>query len=252
MPSLDYEKIARYYDSYVLVDFDIKFFLEETKKVSGKVLELMSGTGRVSIPLIEAGVNLTCVDSSVEMLNVFKNKLRKKNLTVNTIETDVCEMSLGEKYDLIFIPFHAFAELVSVSQQHAALRKIYEHLTDDGRFICTMHNPHVRLISADSNIRLIGKFPIKNEDNILFLWCLENYDKEKKIVNGYQFYEIYDKDGQFCSKSFLDINFYVHDKFSFELLLHEIGFQIESLYGDYSWSTYIRDVSPVMIWNLKR
>ncbi|MBL7128435.1 MAG: hypothetical protein ISS16_05550 [Ignavibacteria bacterium] len=50
MPSLDYEKIARYYDSYVLVDFDIKFFLEEAKKVSGKVLELMSGTGRVSKP----------------------------------------------------------------------------------------------------------------------------------------------------------------------------------------------------------
>ena len=42
MPSLDYEKIARLYDSYVKADFDLNFFLEEVKKVSGNVLELLA------------------------------------------------------------------------------------------------------------------------------------------------------------------------------------------------------------------
>ena len=252
MPSLDYEKIARYYDSYVQVEFDINFFLKEVKKVSGKVLELMSGTGRVSIPLLESGVDLTCVDSSPEMLNVFRKKLVEKKLSANIFEVDICEMSLEEKFDMIFIPFHAFAELTSVSQQHLALENIYKHLSDDGRFICTLHNPTVRLRSADGDIRLIGKFPIKDENRILFLWCLENYDEKKKIVRGYQFYEIYDKDGKFCSKSFLDINFYIHDKLPFELLIHEIGFKIESLYGDYSWGDYSRVESPVMVWVLRK
>ena len=252
MPSLNYEKIARYYDSYVQADFDLNFFLKEAKKVSGKVLELMSGTGRVSILLLESGVDLTCIDSSLEMLNVFRKKLKDKNISANVFEMDVCDMSLGEKFDLIFIPFHAFAELISVSRQHLALEKIYEHLSDDGRFICTLHNPTVRLRSADGDIRLIGEFPIKDENRNLFLWCLENYDDKKKIVSGYQFYEIYDKEGKFCSKSVLDINFYIHDKLPFELLVHEIGFKIESLYGDYSWGDYVRDVSPEMVWVLRK
>jgi SAM-dependent methyltransferase len=252
MPSLDYEKIARYYDSYVQVNFDIKYFLEEAKKVSGRVLELMSGTGRVSIPLIEAGVNLTCVDISSEMLNIFKKKIDEKKLSVDIFEMDVCEMSLKDKFDLIIIPFHAFAELVSITQQHSALENIYKHLSDDGRFICTLHNPNIRLKSSSGDIKLIGKFPVKNEDKILFLWCSENYDEKKKIVNGFQFYELYDKDGKYCSKSFLDINFYVHDKFSFELLIQGIGFKVETLYGNYSYGTYVRDVSPVMVWVLKK
>jgi len=185
-------------------------------------------------------------------LNVFRKKLEKKKLSANIFKVDICEMSLGEKFDLIFIPFHAFAELKSVSQQHLALENIYKHISDNGRFICTLHNPTVRLRSADGDIRLIGKFPIKDENRILFLWCLENYDEKKKIVNGYQFYEIYDKDGKFCSKSVLEINFYIHDKLPFELLIREIGFKIESLYGDYSWSDYSRDESPVMVWVLRK
>jgi hypothetical protein len=53
----NYDYIADLYDIYVPVTFDIDFFVRETKKSSGEVLELMSGTGRVSIPLLEAGVN---------------------------------------------------------------------------------------------------------------------------------------------------------------------------------------------------
>jgi|GEM_PF-3676911 len=48
----DYTKIAELYDAYVKETFDIPFFLKEAKQSSGEVLELMSGTGRVSIPLL--------------------------------------------------------------------------------------------------------------------------------------------------------------------------------------------------------
>ena len=51
----NYDYIADLYDIYVPVTFDIDFFVKETKRSSGEVLELMSGTGRVSIPLLEAG-----------------------------------------------------------------------------------------------------------------------------------------------------------------------------------------------------
>ena len=64
----DYDRVADIYDVYVASDLDIGFYLEEAGKVRGKVLELMCGTGRVSVRLLEAGVDLTCVDASEEML----------------------------------------------------------------------------------------------------------------------------------------------------------------------------------------
>ena len=48
----NYDIISDIYDIFADATNDIDFFVNETKKTSGEVLELMSGTGRVSIPLI--------------------------------------------------------------------------------------------------------------------------------------------------------------------------------------------------------
>jgi hypothetical protein len=53
---INYDSVADVYDLYVTSDLDIEFYLAEADKAQGKVLELMCGTGRVSIPLLEVGV----------------------------------------------------------------------------------------------------------------------------------------------------------------------------------------------------
>lgn len=49
--SIHFSEVSDLYDFYVKVDFDIPFFLNETKLFRNEILELMCGTGRVSIPL---------------------------------------------------------------------------------------------------------------------------------------------------------------------------------------------------------
>ena len=53
---------------------------------TGDVLELMSGTGRVSLPLLRAAVPLTCVDYSAEMLRVLSQRLKAENLIADLHE----------------------------------------------------------------------------------------------------------------------------------------------------------------------
>jgi predicted TPR repeat methyltransferase len=48
-------------------DLDVGFYVEEATKVKGNS-GLICGTGRASMPLLEAGVDLTCVDASERML----------------------------------------------------------------------------------------------------------------------------------------------------------------------------------------
>jgi hypothetical protein len=75
MPAMDYSIIADLYDVYARTELDVPFFLQESQ-VCRSVLELASGTGRLSLPLIEAGVPLSCLDNSPEMLGYLRRKLQ--------------------------------------------------------------------------------------------------------------------------------------------------------------------------------
>jgi SAM-dependent methyltransferase len=147
------------------------WLVQEARKASGEVLELMCGTGRVSLPLVEAGVSLTCVDSSPQMLNVLRQKLDARHLSANVQEMDVCALALPQRFDLLFIPFHSFSEILSPDDQHTTLEHVRDHLSDNGRFICTLHNPVVRRQSVDSQLRLVNSacFPTSTP-----CWCGSN------------------------------------------------------------------------------
>jgi len=54
--SIDFGTVADLYDVYVQWEVDIPFFRELSVDATGEVLELMSGTGRLSIPLLQHGV----------------------------------------------------------------------------------------------------------------------------------------------------------------------------------------------------
>lgn len=81
--SIDFDRVADIYDYYVNLGYDTEFYLQLLKGRDCQVLELMCGTGRVSLPLIENGVNLTCVDYAAKMLSRLEDKLAEKGLARN-------------------------------------------------------------------------------------------------------------------------------------------------------------------------
>jgi len=250
MPAMNYDRVAHLYDAYVQTELDIPFFLEEAKKAGGPVLELMCGTGRVSIPLLEAGIDLTCVDSSAGMLEVFRNKLRDSGLSAEVIEADVCDLSLDRRFDLIFIPFHSFAEITDPAQQRQALRAIRSHLSPTGRFICTLHNPPARLKLATGTKVKRGDFPLP-DGNILTLSSVENYDPASGCVQGTQFYEIRGWEGAVAARMAVDLHFRLFSYCEFQSLAAAAGFVPVHVYGDYARASFDMDTSPFMIWVLR-
>lgn len=250
MPAMDYDSVAHLYDTYVDTTLDVQFFVQEARRVAGPVLELMSGTGRVSIPLLKAGVRLTCVDSSPAMLEVFRRKLERTRLSAELVEADVCALSLDRRFDLVFIPFHSFAEIIEVDRQSDALRRIREHLAGDGRFICTLHNPPVRLRCADGHPKTLGEFPLLGGHGTLVLSAIEHYDATSRLATGTQIYEIRDTGGQTVSREALDVRWFVHQEEAFAEFVHSLGFTTVALYGDYERARFEPQRSPFMIWVL--
>lgn len=249
----NYDIIADLYDTFADASYDIDFFIHETQKTSGEVLELMSGTGRVSIPLLEAGVKLTCVDISPKLNAIFISKLEQKGLKAKIYPMDVCRLDLPNKYDMIIIPLYSFAHIVSPGDQRNALTRIHQHLLPGGTFICTLRNPTLREQIVDGQLRLIEKYPLVKDHGTLLFWIMEQRDPEDDhVVNGMEFFEEYDADGVLKAKRLMELRFRLSHRDEFEHLLKSSGFSIKAFYGDYTYTEFDETSSPYMIWVLEK
>ena len=210
----------------------------------------MCGTGRVSIPLLESGKKLYCVDYSEKMLDVFRNKIRGKNFPVKLIQKDITLLDLNKKFGLIIIPFHSLSEILSADLQFKALQCISKHLKPDGIFICTLQNPITRLKTADGITRQLGEF-VLNDNKKMIVSYSNQYNYETGIVSGFQLYEIYDNSNTLTDKRILEINFKPISDSEFKKLIKPLDLEIIKTYGDYSKNDFIQQTSNFLIYKLK-
>ncbi len=249
--TINFDKVADIYDFYVNVDFDVPFFIKETENYRGEILELMCGTGRVSIPLLKAGKKMTCVDYSKGMLNSFKKKIDNEGYSVDIVKMDVTNLKLSKKFGLIILPFHSLSEILTTEKQQEALKCISNHLETGGTFILTLQNPENRLKQADGKMRVIGKFSV-DKDKEMVLSYTNQYNKKEGVVSGYQFYEIYNSDNIMTEKRYLEINFKPIQLNTLREMISKTDMEITKIYGDYSFGEFNIEESDFMICKLTK
>ncbi|MEA4975296.1 MAG: class I SAM-dependent methyltransferase [Paludibacter sp.] len=249
--TINFDKVADIYDFYVNVDFDIPFFTKETENYGGEILELMCGTGRVSIPLLKAGRKMTCVDYSKGMLDSFKKKISNEDYSVDLVEMDVTNLKLDKKFSLIILPFHSLSEILTTEKQQEALNCISNHLETGGTFILTLQNPEKRLKQADGKMRVIGKFSV-GKDKEMILSYTNQYNQKEEIVSGYQFYEMYNTENIMTEKRYLEINFKPVQLDTLREMIAKTDMEITKIYGDYSFGEFDAQKSDFMICKLTK
>lgn len=249
--TIKFDKVADIYDFYVNVDFDIPFFIKETDGFRGEILELMCGTGRVSIPLLDSGKHMICVDYSKGMLDLFEQKIKINNYSVNLVQMDVTNLNLDKKFGLIILPFHSITEILSTNLQIQALQSISAHLDKNGVFILTLQNPKTRLKLADGISRVMGKFSI-DKDRQMIISYTNQYNESDKIVSGFQFYEIFDSTNTMIEKRFLEINFKPISDSELREMIKPTELEIIEMFGDYSYGEFDEETSNFMIYKMMK
>jgi SAM-dependent methyltransferase len=249
MPTeIPYDRVADLYDRYVTADYDVDFFLREAGHAGGPVLELMCGTGRLSLPLIEAGVPWTGVDASPKMLAVLTEKLEARGLRGDVHCMDVRALDLPGPFALVLLPFQSFMEITDPADQRAVLDAVYAHLEPGGRFICTLHNPPVRRATVDGLFRLVGV--VEDDRGVLVVSGVERGGTP--VVTRLQFFEQFAPDGTLLWKRVLPMSFAFVEHDAFADMTRRAGFRVDALYGDYDRTPFAPSDSPAMIWVLRR
>ena len=99
----------------------------------GPALELGIGTGRVALPLAEAGVEVHGLDSSEAMVAKLRSKPGGDRLRV-TIGS-FADFRLETQFPLVYVVFNTFFSLLTQDEQVSAFQSVARHLMPGGAFV---------------------------------------------------------------------------------------------------------------------
>lgn len=107
----------------------------------GRVLELAIGTGRVAIPLVRRGVDLTGIDISEEMVRRLRAKPGGTEIPV--VMGDFTEVPVEGLFRLVFLVFNTLFALEDQDDQVRCFQNVASHLETGGRFVLEAFIPDV-------------------------------------------------------------------------------------------------------------
>ena len=70
----------------------------------------------------------------------------------NFIEGDMRDFELGQKFDLIFIPFDSLLNTYTVDDINAVFSSVKKHLKPNGRFAFDIFNPNLNYLRRDEQM----------------------------------------------------------------------------------------------------
>jgi SAM-dependent methyltransferase len=136
LPELIHAHHSRYLE-------DLPFWLELAAQTGGPVLELGCGTGRVLLPLVQAGHYAIGLDHNLSMLKFLKARIEPQMQPApGLIASDISGFNLAAHFPLVILPCNTFSTL-DVGHRMACLGCIRRHLRSGGIFAVSVPNPQL-------------------------------------------------------------------------------------------------------------
>ncbi|CAA9448744.1 MAG: SAM-dependent methyltransferase [uncultured Rubrobacteraceae bacterium] len=228
----EYDPLADLYDLEYDHDYDLPFWLALAEREDGPVVEWGAGTGRLVTPLAGAGLDVTAVEVSENMVE----KGREKGDAVEWVRGDMRYVKLGGRYSLAVCAFNSFLCLSSVDDALAFLRNVREHLEPDGLLgiEVSAFTPEELCESADGPV-LRHDFTRERGTPVRTLerFSVSRYDAASQLLSMRLFYELYSREGELENKRAHDLTIRIVGRGELELMLRLAGFEVEAVYGGF-------------------
>lgn len=224
--------VARFYDAVyqkVLSGEDLHYYLKKISEISGPVLELGVGTGRIFKKALKSEADIYGVDASKNMIEVLKKKINTKFHDRLWVQ-DARNLKLIKKFDLVIAPFRMFSHLIRVEDQIKTINGIGNHLNHGGRFIFDLYIPNLEIIlnGFDNHLDFDGEY---ETGKTLKRYITAKTDAINQITRVKMTFE-WMENGKTIKK---DWNFQMRFFYRYELehLVFRSKLELVNIYGDF-------------------
>lgn len=231
---------------YFPFEADLPLFLDLAAVEGGRVLEIACGSGRVLIPLANAGHCVWGLDASPHMLALAREKLAAAGTApdgrVLLVQDDMRTFALGREFDLAIIAAKSFAYLLSRDDQQATLAAVANHLRPGGLLVIDFLHPALSWLAASPGSLhqdLVQDLPERGI-TVARTETVVSTDLAAQVRVIRSAYEIVAADGS-VSKRFVEWPYRYTWRFEAEHLLERTGFEIEAIHGGYQREPFTSD-----------
>ena len=245
-PTLDRPALAaaeRYDALHVDRTSDVAFYAREAAASGGPVLEVGCGTGRVTLAIAAAGVDVTGLDRDTALLSRAGMK-RAASPSVGGAEAararpgfvcaDMRAYAFRRAFTAVMMPFRVFQSMLTVPDQLAALAAARAALAPGGRLVLDLFDPRLDVLAEAAE----GPAPLADTGRSFHdargRWherVAARYDLETQIVDLTYVYERLAGGGRVAERSFDRLEVRYFTRWEFEHLLARAGYEVEALYG---------------------
>ncbi|WP_314961172.1 class I SAM-dependent methyltransferase [Bradyrhizobium cosmicum] len=135
-----------------------RFYIETARERGGRVLDLACGSGRLTIPLAQAGFQVVGGDLSPEMLERARSHARAQAIELDLVQLDMRDFDFkGRTFDTIIVAMNSILHLHSLDDFRGFFGSVGRHLSQKGRLAFDAFLPNIAMLNSDPDRReLIG------------------------------------------------------------------------------------------------
>jgi SAM-dependent methyltransferase len=232
----DYTSFAELYDLFY-EDFteDLEMYLGFAERTGGSILEIGSGTGRVTLALAEEGHTVVGLELSEAMRVVAQRKADRAQLTdrVAFISGDMRRFKIDQHFGLIIVPLNTFLHNLTLDDQLATLACCKKHLRPGGLLVLDCFNADPA--HAEDDRRLIVQRTITDRDTgqTALLMLARATDWNQQLQEITYLIDRPDEQGH-LRRAVLPAAFRFIFRNELPLLLKLGGFDLKDVYGSYA------------------
>lgn len=217
MTNKPYSVLATFYDNLMSGYPYDKVIERILKTVSGKGIDLGTGSGRIAIALAKHGLSVVGVDSSPEMLKVAEANAKNNGVKI-IFACSNCESLQFTKVDFVTATCDVVNYLSTKQQVKKLFNKVYEALRPGGKFVFDVSSSYKLSLMADEQY-------FEDCDDVTYLWC--NSLKDDKLTMDVAFFipdgDMYRRIDERHVMLVLDTQYLIET-------LEQIGFEVD-VYG---------------------
>jgi SAM-dependent methyltransferase len=106
------------------------------------------GSGRLTIPIAQQGIEILGADLSASMLDVARRKALEADVDVQFVEADMRQFELPGDFSAVLIPGNSLLHLHSDDDWRQCFTAVRRHLAPHGRFVFDVSNWDPRVLAA--------------------------------------------------------------------------------------------------------